>query len=130
MPRIGRLSNAADNVVLLDRVRWCDSFLCKLRGLMFRHALAPGEGLLMVESRASRVGTTIHMMFMAFPIAVVWLDDEFVVVDKVYARPWRLAYAPAKPARYTLEASSTLLEQVQIGNKLSFDIQNDRVSPH
>ncbi|MBN1310439.1 MAG: DUF192 domain-containing protein [Anaerolineae bacterium] len=125
MPRVGRLLNTENNDVLLDQVRWCESFLCKLRGLMFRRSLYPGEGLLLVEAHASRVGTTIHMFFMAFSIAAVWLDDEFIVVDKALAKPWRPFYAPRKAARYTLEASPTLLEHVQIGTKLCFENKND-----
>ncbi|MBN1430373.1 MAG: DUF192 domain-containing protein [Anaerolineae bacterium] len=121
MPRIGRLINTENDDILLDQVRWCDSFLCKLMGLMFRRKLAHREGLLLVEPFASRAGTTIHMFFMAFPIAAIWLDNEFVVVDKAHARPWRPFYAPCKAARYTLEASPTLLDRVQIGNKLRFE---------
>lgn len=125
MPKTGCLLQTTGNTVLLDQVRWCDSFLCKLRGLMFRRGLAPGEGLLLVEPYTSRTGTAIHMLFMAFPIATIWLDDKFVVVDKVYAKPWRLAYAPSRAARYTLEAHPSLLDQVNIGDKLLFQAQND-----
>ncbi len=125
MPKTGRLLHATSNDVLLDQVRWCDSFLCKLRGLMFHRGLAAGEGLLLVEPHASRTGTAIHMLFMAFPIATIWLDGEFIVVDKVYAKPWRLAYAPSKAARYTLEAHPSLLDRVQIGDKLLFQARHD-----
>ena len=121
MPREGRLIHAASGTILLGRVRWCDSFACKLRGLMFRSRLEPGEGLLMVERVASRSGTAIHMLFMAFPIAVVWLDEAFRVVDKTLARPWRLAYLPAQAACYTLEAEPDLLDHVQIGDRLTFE---------
>ncbi len=121
MPRVGRLLNAASGEELLSRVRWCASFGCKLRGLMFRRALEPGEGLLMVEPHASRTNTAVHMLFMAFPIAVIWLDDQLCVVDKAHARPWRLAYAPSDRARYTLEADVALLDRVEIGDCLVFE---------
>lgn len=125
MPQTGHLLNTTSNDILLNQVRWCSSFVCKLRGLMFRRELAEGEGLLMVEPRASRTGTAIHMLFMAFPIATIWLDDEFVVVDKVYAKPWRLIYAPSSAARYTLEAHPSLLDRVHIGDRLLFEAQYD-----
>lgn len=125
MPKTGRLIRIPGETVLLDQVRWCDLFLCRLRGLMFRRTLAAGEGLLLVEPYASRAGTAIHMLFMAFPIATVWLDSDLVVVDKVYARPWRLMYAPARAARYTLEAHPSLLDRVEIGDKLVFQVEND-----
>lgn len=125
MAKIGWLVRRSDSRVLLTHVRWCNTFICKLRGLMFRRTLARGEGLLLVEGRASRAGAAIHMLFMAFPIAVCWLDEGFCVVDKAYARPWRPLYAPSKPARYTLEAAPDLLEHVEIGDVLVFETHEE-----
>src|SRR5687767_11397188 len=110
MAKIGRLVNKNTGEELLSNVHWCSSFLCRMRGLMFRSRLHSGEGLLMVEPIPSRAGASIHMMFMNFAIATIWLDSEFVVVDTVLAKPWRLAYAPAKAAKYTLEADPALLQ--------------------
>lgn len=121
MARVGRLVRRSDGAILLPEVRWCASFGCKLRGLMFRRALQPGEGLLLVEGGESRAGTSIHMLFMAFPIAAIWLDGNFRVVDAKLAKPWRLAYAPARPARYILEAAPELLSRIEIGDELVFD---------
>ena len=121
MPLQGCLVNTKNEEVLLSNVRWCDGFLCKLRGLMFRRSLEPGEGLLMAEPRESKAGVSIHMLFMAFPIATVWLDSQFRVVDTVYAKPWALAYLPSVPAKYTLEADVSLLERVAVGDILRFD---------
>jgi len=120
MSRVGQLVSNESGTVYLEHVRWCSSFLCKLRGLMFRHSLKPGEGLLMVEPSPSRAATAIHMFFMAFSIATIWMDDEFRVVDKVLAKPWRPAYVPAKAARYTLEAAPSLLDQIEVGDQLAF----------
>ena len=118
--RVGGLANATTGKALLSHVRWCSGFFCKLRGLMFRKELLPGEGLLMVERIASRSGTSIHMLFMNFPIATIWMDSEFRVVDKVLAQPWHLMYAPAHAARFTLEANPEVLELVEIGDELVF----------
>lgn len=120
MSRSGQIITQPEGQVLLENVRWCESFLCKFMGLMFRKALEPGEGLLMVEPRLSRSSTAIHMLFMRFPIAAIWLDDHMQVVSKVLARPWRLAYIPEKPARFTLETSPEYLDQIEIGDKLAF----------
>lgn len=114
-----------DGTVLLTRLRWCASFWCKFRGLMFRAALPEEEGLLFVYTRPSRMDTTIHMFFMRFPIATVWLDAEGVVVDKVLAKPWRPAYAPQAPAQYFIEASPSLLNRVMIGDRLIFSTNEE-----
>jgi uncharacterized protein len=120
MARHGRLINAETSDILLENTVWCSSFFCRLRGLMFRRRLELGEGLLMVEPWASRSGTSIHMLFMAFPIAAIWLDESFRVVDKVLARPWALAYVPSQAAKYTLEAAPELLDRVAVGDTLAF----------
>ena len=112
------IENRTQGKVLLARVKWCRSFLCRLRGLMFRRDLPADEGLLLVEGRASVAATAIHMLFVFFPIAAIWLDDSFHVVDVKLARPFRLFYAPRAPARYVLEVAPVLLDQVAVGDQL------------
>ncbi len=116
-----QISNSATNEVVLARAKWCASFLCHFRGLQFVFNLPENEGLLFVTDSESRVGTTIHMFFMFMSIAVVWVNKEGIVVDKAYAKPWRPAYAPQAPALYYIEANPSLLERVEIGDKLIFD---------
>lgn len=105
---------------LLARARLCASFGCRLRGLTFRRALGPGEGLLLVGKRASRVESAIHMLFVFFPIAALWLDHEGVVVHATLARPFRLFYAPGRPARDILEGPPALLSRISVGDRLRF----------
>ena len=120
MSKWGQIIHPATGRVLAPSVRWCASFMCKLRGLMFRRKLAPGQGLLLVESHSSRTATSIHMLFVGFPIAVIWLDSSFRVVDKLVARPWRPFYAPRNPAQYTLEYDPSLVDEVELGDELEF----------
>jgi uncharacterized protein len=102
------------------RVGYCDSFLCKLRGLMFRSRLSPDEGLLLVEKKDSRLDTSIHMLFVPFDLAVIWINSDMQVVDKVTAKSWRPAYFPKADARYTLEIHPSRWEDYQIGDKVEF----------
>jgi uncharacterized membrane protein (UPF0127 family) len=106
---------------LLSKLKLCDTFWTRFRGLMLAAPLAEDEGLLFVFERENRMDSAIHMMFMRFSIAAVWLDGQGTVVDKVLAKPWRLMYAPAKPARYVIEAHPALLDRVMIGDRLTFD---------
>ncbi len=127
--RFVTLYRTSDGTKLPLHIRRCDTFLCRLRGLTFRCSLHPDEGLLFVEPRASRMGTSIHMFFVFFPIAVVWLDDgdenggdveeqSLVVVDSQLAKPFRPYYAPQRAARYFLEGPPALLDWVHTEEQL------------
>ncbi len=112
--------NETRNERLLAHARRCASFLCRLRGLTFRRALGDGEGLLLVGRRESRADTAIHMFFVFFPIAAIWLDQNGQVVDARLARPFRPLYVPRVLARDVLEGPPTLLKQVRVGDQLRF----------
>jgi uncharacterized membrane protein (UPF0127 family) len=102
------------------RVKFCDSFFCRLRGLMFRSVLARDDGVLLVIGKDSRTDSSIHMLFMSFDIAVFWINSEMTVVDKVIAKTWRPAYIPAKAARYTLEVHPSRYQDYEVGDKVQF----------
>lgn len=106
------------------QARYCSSFLCRLRGLTFRRSLPSGDGLLLVQNRDSRVDSSIHMLFVWFDLAVVWINNTQQVVDVRLARRWRPAYIPARPARYVLELSSEHLDDFYIGDQLRFEPAN------
>lgn len=101
-------------------VGYCDSFLCRLRGLMFRKLLASGEGLLLVEKRDRVMDAAIHMMFMNFDLAVAWINQQGEVVDTVLARRWRPAYIPKRPARFVLEFSAGRMGDFIVGDQVKF----------
>ena len=126
MPGTVTIRQIASGQPLLRRVRWASTFTSRLRGFMFRRALAAGEALVMVEPRESQVGTSIHMFFVRFPLGVVWLNQAGVVVDKVEALPWRPYYAPRAPARYILETHPGFLALVELGDTWAFDPDETR----
>ena len=115
------IRNAANGEVVLPKARWCASFMCHLKGLMFRRALPQDEGLLFVNRRESVSGASIHMLFMQFNIGVVWLDKNGTVVDAKVAKVWRPAYAPRRAAQYYLEANVDILDRVKVGDVLTFE---------
>jgi uncharacterized membrane protein (UPF0127 family) len=103
------------------QIQYCESFLCRLRGLTFRRELSPTGGLLLVQNRDSRLDTAIHMLAVSFDLAVIWIDSSMTVVDKVLAKSWRLAYTPKKAAQYILETHPDRLDEFEIGNKVQFE---------
>ncbi len=110
----------AQGEILLQRVKWCASFGTKLRGLMFRRSIADDEGLVLAESRSSIAATSIHMFFVPFDIAAIWLDDDARIVHTALAKAWHPYYASPRSARYVLEGPPALLGRVTVGEQLRF----------
>jgi len=106
--------------VLIASARWCSSHLCRLRGLQFRRGLRPGEALILVKSGESIAATSIHMFFVFFPIAAVWINSHGKVTSAQLAKPWRPYYASPEPARYVLETSPDFLARISVGDELDF----------
>ena len=114
------LANLTRDQTLAARVRICDTFWSRLGGLMFRSAIDPDEAWIFAHPRESIAETSIHMFFVFFPIAVLWLDANKRVVDKTVARPFRPYYASQSPAQYFIEGAPSLLDRVAIGDELSW----------
>jgi uncharacterized membrane protein (UPF0127 family) len=120
MPRTITIRNLSRATPSPAVVVFCESFLCRLRGLMFRKSLGRDEGILLVQSRDSRVDSSIHMFFVPFDLAVFWIDNSLTVVDRVIARSWKPAYFSAKPARYVLELDPERWDDYQPGDSIEF----------
>jgi len=103
------------------RGKWCQSFFSRLRGFTFRASLAREEGLVLVESRDSRLDTSIHMLFVWTDLAVAWVNGQNEVVDTALAKAWRPFYGPARPARYVIEYHPARHGDLRPGDRVAFD---------
>ncbi len=121
MARYQVIRQAEGDAVVLQRARLAISFWDHFRGLMLAAPLSDDEGMLFVTRRDNRTETTIHMFFMRYDLGVVWINNAGVVVDKQLAKRWRPYYAPARPARYFIEANPTILDRVQVGDRVIFE---------
>jgi uncharacterized membrane protein (UPF0127 family) len=115
-----QIENERTGATVLIRARACRSFWSHFKGLQFSRKLTEGEGLWFVTNGEGRSHTAIHMFFVFFSIGVVWTDSQGVVVDKQLAKPWRPFYGPAYPARDFIEALPSIMDQVEIGDTLTF----------
>ncbi len=104
--------------VIASKVRLANTFLTRLRGLMFTSRLAPGAGLLLRPCQG------IHTFWMFFPIDAIFLDRELRIVRLVEnLRPFRLT-SPHTAASSVLELESGTIsrfrlnpgDQLEIGN--------------
>jgi uncharacterized membrane protein (UPF0127 family) len=120
MPKSISIENKSRRIDGALRIKFCDTFFSQLRGLTFRSRLSQDEGLLLVGKRDSRLESSIHMLFVSFDLAIVWINSEMKVVDKVLARSWRPAYFSKQPARYVLEIHPERWGNFEIGDRLQF----------
>lgn len=91
-----------------------DSLLSRARGMMFRRSFPEGEALVFEFRSERRVG--IHMLFVAFPLDVVFLDEDGVVVSVRTLRPW-IGYASERAAT-AVELPAGAAEGVEEGDRL------------
>ncbi len=79
-----RAVNRSGNVVVAERAVVAARSWSRARGLLGSPALKSGEGLVIVPCRG------VHTLGMAYPIDVVHLDREGVVLAVIrHLRPWR-----------------------------------------
>ncbi|WP_456481438.1 DUF192 domain-containing protein [Methanopyrus sp.] len=94
--------NRSKGTVLAYSAEIAESFLARLRGLMFRRKLEEGEGLILRPPYRGRRRCAIHTFFMRFPIDVVFLADGEVVDVVERLKPWRV-YVPEEPPEEIVE---------------------------
>ena len=115
MPKIISIENKTKKLDEGFQLKYCDTFLTQLRGLMFRSRLGRDEGLILVGMQDSRLESSIHMFFVSFDLTVLWLNSEMKVVDKVLAKSWHPMYFSKQPAKYVVEIHSERWGDFEIG---------------
>jgi uncharacterized protein len=99
--------------VVCDKCVVADSPVSRLRGLLGRSELRPGEGLLL------RPASAIHTCFMRFPIDAVFLDRDWRVVGiSGDVRPWRAAGSRGAKAVLELPAGESSRRGLELGDRL------------
>ncbi len=117
-----RLRRTGDDAVVCHRLMMGTSFLQRFLGLMGRASLPEGEGLYLPAS-------SIHMMFMRFPIDALFLASSGadgarrVVGMRHHLPPWRGVVLPVRNAEGVVELPAGTLERlgVRIGDEVVFE---------
>ena len=107
------LGRVRDGAVVCDRCKIAGTMFARMRGLLGRRELPPGEGLLI------RPSPSVHTFFMRFPIDVVFLSrdgDVLKVCEGV--RPWRAAAARRAHSTLELAAGEARRRGIEVGHRL------------
>lgn len=97
--------------IIADRVRFADSTLGKLRGLIARGGLDSREAFVMRfgDARPRRV----HTLFIRDPIDVVWVAREEVTAVRTL-RPWQ--FGSAAVADTVIELPEDTAADIEVGD--------------
>ena len=107
------LLREGDGTVVCERCVVAHTTLARMRGLLGRRELPPGEGMLI------RPAPSIQTFFMRFPIDVVFLSrrgDVLKVSEDV--RPWRAAAARRAHSTLELPAGEARRRGIETGQRL------------
>ncbi len=115
-PQLRRVENLSKRKLLAQRTQVARTFATRLRGLLFRSPLAPGEGLLICPCNS------VHTFLMGYPIDVVFINREKRVVHLIKEmQPQRISRLVRK-AHSVLElpAGAVAESGTEVGDLLCF----------
>ena len=110
----------AGKKVLMKKVRFAKSQWQRTKGLMFEDIKKFDYALVFEFPRESKIGTSLHMIFVFFPIDVLFLNSEKKVVDNVTLTPFIPNYTPKEAAKYVIEMPAGKAKQVRLGEKIDW----------
>jgi len=101
-----------------------NTFIGRFRGLM----LSPKKDVVLAGGKDSVMDSTIHMMWMLYPIDVIWVNEAMRVVDVKRGVPafnplkpstWGM-HGPNAPAKYVIEVAVGDIKDSAAGDIISF----------
>jgi len=107
--------------VIMKNVRFAGNTWERMRGLMFEDKNKFNYALVFEFPKESQLGTSLHMLFVFFPIDVLFLDKNGVVVDKAALLPFTPNYTPKKPAKYVIELPKGKASGIKVGQKVEWN---------
>jgi uncharacterized membrane protein (UPF0127 family) len=114
------MSLIVNNKKIIDKVKIADSGFERMKGLMFEDQTKFDYALVMVMPKEGRIEASIHMMFVFFPIDVLFLDSNKKIVDIVTLNPFHLNHTPKKASKYVIELPAKSAKSAKIGDFVSW----------
>ena len=115
------LFNKSKNKQIIDKVKVANTHWKRMKGLMFEKVEDFNYALVFELDRERGKSASIHMVFVFFPIDVLFLSKEKKVVDIVKAlKPFTPNYTPKERCNYFVELPEGKSEGIEIGNILEW----------
>jgi len=104
------IKNKTKKAIIATNARVCNSILSRAVGLMF--SLKPRSLIFIFEKEKT---IPLHMFFVFFPIDIVFLNKNKIVVElKEIFKPFTI-YAPKEKAMYIIELPKNTIKKAKIG---------------
>jgi len=111
---VENVSAPLENPLRVQRLNWPWQ---KARGYLLRFAPKSEEGLLFVYHRPRRV--VVHMLFVPFPLGIVWINEQLTVVGVEEAPPWRGVRRSPVPVQLFIEMAPERIKEFAVGHVLA-----------
>lgn len=115
------LFNATTHKKIIGNARLARGFWGNFRGLMFERTENFDYALIFELPAETRLGASVHMMFVFFPIDIIFLNAQKKVVDKAKLQPWALNCTPKAPAKYFVEMPYGYADKIGLGDRLGWE---------
>ncbi|MBW2992195.1 DUF192 domain-containing protein [Candidatus Woesearchaeota archaeon] len=114
------IKNTSKNKTLAKESKIYKNMFSKAKGLMFSKKIT-NKSIIFPFNKEEK--WSLHMLFVFFPIDVLWLNKNKEVVDiKQNFKPFSLIAKPKEKASYVIELPNNTIKNTntEIGDKLSF----------
>lgn len=114
------IKNKSKNKILVNESKICKNIFLKAKGLMFSRKITD-KAIIFPFNKEEK--WSLHMLFVFFPIDVLWLNEEKEIVDiKENFKPFSIIAKPKEKASYVIELPYNTIKNTntEIGDKISF----------
>ncbi|MCS3923482.1 DUF192 domain-containing protein [Methanosalsum natronophilum] len=106
-----------------SHVEIADTLYKQIKGLMFRKNIDNDYALLFILEKEKF--SSVHMLFVNFPIDVLFLDENKKILNISSIRPW-IGFSYSSKTKYIIEmkAGEARKKRLEIGETLMFRLKN------
>ncbi len=102
-----------------NEISYAKNIFSQMLGLMLRKSIPEDFALVFVLKRPGTVG--VHMLFMLFPIDIIFLDEDKNIIGTATLKPWT-GHKRMKGVKYIIEMNQGTVERFNLvpGEQLTF----------
>ena len=107
--------------IVASDMEFARSIISQTLGLMFRKNIKNDYALVFEMRKPKRV--SLHMLFVRFPIDVLFMDESKTITKTAQLNPWTGRASSNEKVKYIIEMPDGTISNndLAIGEKLSFD---------